>query len=168
MEQSLLMILDAIQPVGIATVILDQNNLVNAVGATAEIDPVMAVHVLESNSFINLGTVISPVGNMRGRGNPLLRVQIVHEGEKEDVVEIREGTIKSIPLPPGRVVDIYVDPLQNVNIGLGRGRGGWVRRVAGGVFGLIIDARGRPIQVPSSLNRRQETLNSWQQELITG
>lgn len=168
LEQSLLMILDAIQPVGIATMILDNNNLVNAVGASADIDPIMAVHVLESNSFINLGTVISPVGNLRGRGNSLLRIQIVHDGKKEDVVEIREGLITSIPLPSGRVADIYVHPLQNVNIGLGHGRGGWVRRVVGGVFGLVIDARGRPIQVPSSVNRRREALNSWQQALTTG
>lgn len=168
LEQSLLMILDAIQPVGIATLILDQNNLINAVGASAEIDPLLAIHVLESNSFINLGTVISPVGNMRGNGNPLLRIQIVREGEREDVVEIREGGLTTIPLPMGRVADVYVQPLQNVNIGLGAGRGGWVRRVVGGVFGLVIDARGRPIQIPTSLNRRQEALRSWQDALTGG
>ncbi len=168
LEQSLLMILDAIQPVGIVTVILDQNNLVNAVGASAEIDPLFAVHVLESNSFINLGTVISPVGNMRGNGNPLLRIQVVRDGEKEGVVEIREGGITAIPLPMGRAADIYIQPLQNVNIGLGPGRGGWVRRVVGGVFGLVIDARGRPVQVPTSLNRRQEALQAWQDALTGG
>ena len=168
LEQSLLMILDAIQPVGIATIILDQNNLVNAIGASAEIDPVLAIHVLESNSFINLGTVISPVGNMRGDGNPLLRIQIVRDGEKEEVVEILGGRITSIPLPMGRVADVFVQPMQNINIGLGRGRGGWVRRVVGGVFGLVIDARSRPIQVPTSLKLRQETLKSWQDALTGG
>jgi hypothetical protein len=167
LEQSLLMILDAIQPVGIATVILDQNNLVNAVGASAEIDPLLAVHVLESNSFINLGTVISPVGAARS-GAPMLRIQVVREGEKESVIEIREGGISTIPLAVGRAADVYVQPLQNVNIGLGPGRGGWVRRVVGGVFGLIIDARGRPIQVPTSLNRRQEALNNWHDALTGG
>lgn len=167
LEQSLLMILDAIQPVGIATIILDQNNLVNVIGASAEIDPVLAIHVLESNSFVNLGTAISPVGNMRGDGNPLLRIQMVRDGEKEEVVEIRGGRITSIPLPMGRVADVFVQPLQNINIGLGPGRGGWVRRVVGGVFGLVIDARGRPIQVPTSLKLRQETLKSWQ-DALTG
>jgi len=165
MEQSLLIILDALQPVGITTVILDQNSLVNAVGVGAEIDPLLAVHVLESNSFINLGTVISPVGNTRGNGSALLRIQIVREGRKEDVVEVREGGISTIPLSAGHVADVYVQPLQNVNIGLGPGRGGWVRRVVGGVFGLIIDARGRPIQVPTSFNRRQEVLKTWQDAL---
>lgn len=167
LEQSLLMILDAIQPVGIATIILDQNNLVNVVGASAEIDPVLTIHVLESNSFINLGTVISPVGNMRGDGNPLLRIQMVLDGEKGNVVEIRGGRITALPLPMGRVADVFVQPLQGVDIGLGSGRGGWVHRVVGGVFGLVVDARGRPIQVPTSFKLRQETLKAWQ-DALTG
>lgn len=163
LEQSLLMILDAIQPVGIATIILDQNNLVGAVGASAELDPLLAVHVLESNAFVNLGTVISPVGP--ARGGVILRIQVVREGQKEPVVDVHEGGIQMIPLPTGKAVDLYVQPLQNMNIGLGPGRGGWVRRVVGGAFGLVIDGRGRPVQVPTSLNRRQEALQSWQQAL---
>lgn len=160
LEQSLLMILDAIQPVGIATIILDQNNLVGAVGAGAELDPLMAVHVLESNAFMNLGTVISPVGATRG--GLQLRIQMVREGQKEPVVEIEDGGIYMLPLPMGKAADLYVQPMQNVNIGLGPGHGGWVRRVVGGAFGLIIDARGRPIQVPTSFMRRVESLNAWQ------
>jgi hypothetical protein len=164
LEQAMLMILDAIQPVGIATVILDQNNLVNAVGASAQIDPLLAIHVLESNSFINLGTVITPTGT-RGNGNPVLRVQVVREGIKEEVIEVKDGRISKIPIPLGRVADVYVHPLQNANIGLGPGRGGWVRRVVGGVFGLVIDSRGRPIQVPTSFTRRQEVLAAWEDSL---
>lgn len=163
LDQSLLMILDALQPVGIATIILDQNNLVGAVGAGAEIDPLLAVHVLESNAFVNLGTVISPVG--QSHGGVILRIQVVREGQKEPVVDVHEGGIQMIPLPTGKAVDLYVHPLQNTNIGLGPGRGGWVRRVVGGAFGLVIDARGRPVQVPTSLNRRQEALRTWQQAL---
>lgn len=163
LDQSLMMILDALQPVGIATVILDQNNLVGAVGAGAEIDPLLAVHVLESNAFVNLGTVISPVGP--ARGGVILRLQIVREGQKEAVIDVHAGGIHVIPLTPGKAVDLYVHPLQNMNIGLGPGRGGWVRRVVGGAFGLVIDGRGRPVQVPTSLNRRQEALRTWQQAL---
>jgi hypothetical protein len=163
LEQSLLMILDAIQPVGIATIILDQNNLVGAVGASAEIDPLLAVHVLESNAFMNLGTVITPVG--RTRGGTLLRLQIVRDGLKQAVIDVPDGGLHAIPLPPGKAVDLYVQPLQNANIGLGPGRGGWVRRVAGGAFGLIIDTRGRPLQVPLAFNRRQQTLQTWGEAL---
>ena len=167
LEQSLLAILDAVQPVGIVTVILDQNNLSASIGAAAGIDPVMAVQVLESNAFMNLGTVITPVGPARA-GTPVLRVQLVRDGQKEEVVEIPDGGLTVLPLPPGKAADLFVQPLQNANIGLGAGRGGWIRRVVGGVFGLIFDTRGRPIQMPTSFNRRQELLQSWGQTLTGG
>jgi uncharacterized protein (TIGR01319 family) len=165
LEESLMIALDAIQPVGIATLILDQNNLAASVGASANIDPLMAVQVLESNAFMNLGTVISPTGSPR-KNSAVLRVQMVRDGQKENVVEIKEGNLQVLSLPVGKAADLYIQPLQNMNIGLGAGRGGWVRRVVGGAFGIIFDTRGRPVQVPTSFNRRQETLAMWHQALV--
>jgi hypothetical protein len=121
------------------------------------------VHVLESNAFMNLGTVITPVGTPRG--DTVVRVQMVREGQKEPVVEVKHGELYRIPLPSGKAADLYVQPMPSINIGLGQGRGGWVRRVVGGAFGLIIDARGRPVQVPTSYNRRLESLQDWDRAL---
>lgn len=166
-EHSLLAVLDAVQPVGIVTIILDQNHLANTLGAAAAVDPVLAVQVLESNAFMNLGTVIVPVGAARS-GSTVLRVQLEREGTKEDVVEIPEGDITVLPLAAGKVADLFVQPLQNMNIGLGPGRGGWIRRVVGGTFGLIFDTRGRPIQMPTSFNKRQELLQGWERTLRGG
>jgi hypothetical protein len=167
LEQSLLAILDAVQPVGIVTLILDQNNLAASVGAAASQDPVLAVQVLESNAFMNLGTVITPVGAARP-GSAMLRVQMVREGQKEGIVEIHEGGLTLLPLAAGKAADLFVQPLQNTNIGLGAGRGGWIRRVVGGAFGILFDTRGRPIQMPTSFNRRQELLQAWEQTLTGG
>jgi hypothetical protein len=167
LEQSLLTILDAVQPVGIVTLILDQNNLAASVGAAASQDPVLAVQVLESNAFMNLGTVITPVGAARP-GSAMLRVQMVRDGQKEGIVEIHEGGLTLLPLAAGKAADLFVQPLQNTNIGLGAGRGGWIRRVVGGAFGILFDTRGRPIQMPTSFNRRQELLQAWEQTLTGG
>ncbi|UYN92620.1 MAG: glutamate mutase L [Anaerolineales bacterium] len=167
LEQSLLAVLDAVQPVGIVTIILDQNNLAASLGAAAAVDPVLAVQVLESNAFMNLGTVIVPVGTPRP-GSTVLRVQLVRDGQKEDVVEIPEGGLTVLPLAPGKAADLFVQPLQNMNIGLGAGRGGWIRRVVGGAFGLIFDTRGRPIQMPTWFNKRQELLQTWERTLAEG
>lgn len=164
LQDSLMMALDAVQPVGIATIILDQNNLASAMGASAEINPLLAVQVLESNAFVNLGTVISPVGPARP-GRTIMRLQMVREGEKEPVLDIQEGGFYMLALPQGAVADLYAQPLYSIDIGLGPGRGGWVRRVVGGVFGLIIDARGRPVQVPSGAEARKEALQTWAQAL---
>ena len=163
--QSLLMVLDAVQPVGVSTIILDQSNIASAIGAGAEINPLLSVQVLESNSFINLATVISPVSKFKKKGT-ILRLQMIREGEKQPIVEVEAGDFISIPLPMGKAADIFMQPLQNVDIGLGRGNGGWVRRVVGGRFGIIVDARGRAIEMPSDPQARIDQLREWQQVLV--
>ena len=61
--QSLLILLDAIQPVGITTVILDQNNLLPALGAAASRNSILPIQMLESGAFLGLATVVAPYVN---------------------------------------------------------------------------------------------------------
>jgi len=159
-----MMLLDAVQPIGITTIILDQSSIASAIGAGAEINPLLSVQLLESNSFINLATVVSPVSQTKKKG-PILRIQMIRGGEKQPIIEIEAGDFISIPLPMGKAADIFIQPLQNVDIGLGRGNSGWVRRVVGGRFGLIIDARGRAIEMPNDPQARIDQLLKWQQVL---
>ncbi len=158
--QSLMMILDGLQPTGITTVVLDQNNLLASLGAAAEANPLMAVQVLESHAFHNLGTVIAPVGNAR-KGTPVLRVKITLEDNSESQLEVKFGSIEVIPLPTGQSAQIQLRPLHRFDVGMGGpGKGGRVR-VVGGSLGIIIDARGRPLQLPSDPELRRESLKRW-------
>jgi hypothetical protein len=75
--QTLLTLLDALQPTGVTTLVLDQNNLSAALGAAAGINPVLAVQVLESSTFLSLATVISPVTSARP-GTPILRLRVTY------------------------------------------------------------------------------------------
>ena len=92
--QSLLMLLDSLQPVGITTLVLDQNHLSSALGAAAAVNPVLVAQVLGSSTFQNLGTVISPVGGAR-YGTPILRVRMTPEGGAETTVEVKEGALET-------------------------------------------------------------------------
>lgn len=165
--QSLLMILDGIQPTGITRLLLDNNNITPALGAAAPINAVLSVHVLESNAFTNLGYLISPTGNAR-KGSSVLRIKINYESGQENTIDIKRGTIQLIPLPVGRTAQLQLHPLQRSDIGMGgRGQGGKLR-VIGGVFGIIIDARGRPIDLPNSPDKRRNQLIEWQQMIEAG
>ncbi|MBM3145632.1 MAG: hypothetical protein FJ010_11825 [Chloroflexi bacterium] len=158
--QSLLMLLDGLQPTGITTVILDQNDLLASLGAAAEINPLMVVQVLESHAFLNLGAVIAPVGRAR-RGTPVIRVQATFEDGSETKTEVKFGAIEVMPLPSGQSAQLHLHPLHRFDVGLGGpGRGGRVR-VVGGSLGIIIDARGRPLQLPSDPELRSESLKRW-------
>jgi hypothetical protein len=158
--QSLLMILDALQPTGITTVVLDQNNLSAPLGSAAGINPILVVQVLESSTFLNLGTVISPISNSRP-GTPILRVKMKQPSEEEISLDIKQGSIDILPLPLGQSTQLHLQPLHRSDVGMGGpGQGGRLR-VIGGIIGVIIDGRGRPLHLPTDISRRRELFKKW-------
>ena len=164
LSQSLMMILDGVQPTGISRVILDKNSLAPALGALAGINSILSVQVLESSAFINLGTVISPVGKARG-GVPILRITIQYASGQENTIDIKYGSLRSIPLPAGQSAQLHLQPLHRFDVGMGGpGKSGRLR-VVGGYFGIVIDARGRPIELSASLERRRESIVHWYRSL---
>ena len=158
--QALLMILDGLQPTGITTLALDQNGLAPALGAVAEINSILPVHVLDSNTFFCLATIISPVGTAK-YGSPILKIKVVYDGGGEKNVEVKYGSLKTIPIPVGKPAILQIQPLNRFDVGMGSpGRGGTLR-VAGSALGVVIDARGRPLLLPSEANRRRELIKKW-------
>jgi hypothetical protein len=162
--QSLMMLLDGIQPTGVTTIVLDQNHITPALGAAATINSTLAVQVLETSTLHNLGTVISPVGNAR-YGTPVLRLRITYEDGREVPVEVKQGSIEVLPLPAGQSAKLHLTPLQRYDVGMGgAGRGGGLR-VVGGALGVIVDARGRPLKMPEDPARRRDLIRKWRTTL---
>jgi len=160
LAQSLLMLLDAIQPTGMTTLILDQNNLVAALGAAASINPTMTVQVMDSGALLNMGAVICPVSNVR-MGTPVLRVHMHYESGSKEKFEIKKGELSVLPLAFEQAASLHLKPLHGADIGMGAGRGCRVNRVVGGALGLIIDARGRPLRLPKDPAKRRALYIRW-------
>jgi hypothetical protein len=158
---ALLTILDALQPVGISTLVLDPHNLTPALGVAAGPLPVLPVQVLESGSYASLGTIVAPIGRARF-GRRILSVQLERDGGGQDMSgEIRMGQLVVLPLGQGEKARLTLRPERGIDIGFGGpGRAGALR-VAGGAIGLIIDARGRPIFLPKDVGRRRELNQKW-------
>ncbi len=158
--QSLLMLLDGLELTGITTVVLDQFNLLSALGAASELNPLMTVQVIESGALVNLATVIAPVSSARP-GTPILRLRVTHESGEEKKMEIAQGDFERIPLNPGEEVKLSLQPLNRMDIGMGRpGLGGGLGLKAG-ELGIVIDARGRPLHLPADPSQRQGLLKQW-------
>jgi hypothetical protein len=158
--QSLLMLLDGLQPVGVSTLVLDQNNILPALGAAASINSLLPIQVLESSTLLNLGTVISVTGSIQ-LGAPAVKVRVTFGDGSESVVDVKSGSLEVIPLPMGQNANLQLHPLNRADVGLGgAGRGGSVR-VTGGALGVIIDARGRPLRLPKDPNRRRDLHKKW-------
>jgi hypothetical protein len=157
--QSLLLLLDALQPVGITSIILDQNNLLPLLGAAAESNQLLPVQVLESGAFLSLGTIVSVI-SAASYGLPVLRARLTYEDGTEARAEVKFGGLEILPLAMGQTARLMLQPLQRSDIGNGPGRNAAVQ-VAGGVMGVVIDARGRPLALPEDPVRRRELLKKW-------
>ncbi len=158
--QSLLMLLDGIQPTGVTTLVLDQNGILPGLGAIAKINQVLPVQVLELGAFLNLGTVISPVSDAR-YGTPILRVRLEYDSGNDTRMDIRQGSINVLPLQNGQTARIHFQALRSVEITPGHPRELESFKIVGGVCGAIIDARGRPVVLPADASRRREMLKKW-------
>lgn len=162
--QALFMLLDGLQPIGVTTVVVDQNNLSAALGAAARINPLLAVQVIESSTFLNLGTIIAPVGHACF-GTPVLRVRMTNVAGSKTTREIKYGMIETLPVRRGERVKLHLRPLHQFDVGMGGpGKAGEVQAV-GGATGIVIDARGRPLQFSQDTKRRIQLAKRWYQNL---
>lgn len=159
-HQALMMILNGLQPTGVTTIALDRNNLAACLGAAARVTPLLTIQSLDANNFINLATIISPVGKA-ALGTPILRVRMTREDGSEVKEEVQQGSLVAIKLPVGQAGKLHLTPLHRFDVGMGGfGRGGTVK-VIGGILGVLIDARGRPLRLPTDAAQRSELLNKW-------
>jgi hypothetical protein len=157
--QSLLLLLDAIQPVGITPILLDQNNLLPLLGVAAARSRYLPVQVIESGAFIGLGTVVSVIASA-SYGDQVLRARLAYADGTEARAEVKFGGLEILPLPSGQTARLHLQPLRRSDAGLGPGKSGVVP-VTGGALGVVIDARGRPLQIPSDPVRRRELMKRW-------
>ena len=74
--------------------------------------------------------------------------------------EINQGALDVLPLPSGQFGKLFLEPLHRSDVGFGPGRSGEIQ-VSGTQMGVVIDARGRPIQLPKENGRRHELFRKW-------
>jgi hypothetical protein len=159
-----LLLLDALEPVGVSQIVLDDAGIATALGAIAGAQPLAAAEVVEHDAFLNLGTVVSPLGTARA-GEVALRVNVCYADGQEVQEEVNYGSIVVIPLGPGERATLELRPARRFDLGLGEPGRGVTAEAEGGILGLIIDARGRPLELPADGEGRRELVGEWMESL---
>lgn len=158
---SALVILDGFEPWGVTRLSLDSAGVTNILGALAAIEPVAAVEVIaHPHSLLNLGTIIAPLGHGPS-GKTALNLKVIDDEEQGTEFAVPYGSIQLIPLAPGKKAIVEIRPSRFFDIGLGQPGRGAVAEVEGGLLGLIVDARGRPLRLPEDDDLRREQLRLW-------
>lgn len=157
--QAALMMLDAYQPEGVTMLAVDSIFMMPQLGVLSTILPEAATQVFERDCLIRLGDCIAPIGN-GVEDEPCLTVKL----PGRDPFAARVGGLRLIALDEGEEVEVDLIPARGWNVGAGKGKP-MKTRVQGGVVGLIIDTRGRPIAIPTDDTKRTARMRQWLEAL---
>lgn len=152
--------LDALQPVGRTTLSLDRHHVLAALGAAAYVNPLATVQVLDTGALLTLGDALSILAGEVREGEVVCAARFINDQGVETNVDVKAGSLEVLPLPLNANGKLTLKPRSGVDAGNGPGRA-LTSEVSGGVVGVIIDARGRPIALPEDSTRRAETLRQW-------
>ena len=139
------LLVDALQPTGICTLLWDREGLVVPLAALAVNEPAIAACLLDGDAFLRLGTVIAPQGYPPKSGIAL-RFTLAEPQAQRQEGSVATGQQRLIPLLPGHSARLTVYAASGLGLsGGGLGRGARAE-VPGGLVGLLLDARGRPLR----------------------
>lgn len=155
------MMLDAYQPEGVTMLAVDSIFMMPQLGVLSTVHPEAAAQVFERDCLIKLGSVIAPVGKAKP-GEIACSVEI--DGAQHDV---EFGTLKLISLARGETKAAIIHPSKKMDVGAGPGRE-LTATIEGGVVGVIIDCRGRPMALPLDNATRIAKLREWHDALGLG
>lgn len=167
--QAVMMLLDALQPTGetaagIVELYEDRYGLVPSVGALATLNPDAAACVLLQDALSLVGPCLIPRGRVRP-GAIAVKIELQFPNQLRQEIEVPWGQLVIVPFQWGNEAHLVVRPARGVRLGLGRAgellsttAGEMIR---GGRVGLIVDARGRPLELPADDGARVALLQAW-------
>ena len=160
-EQSCAMLIDAFQPEGVTRLAVDSIFMMPHLGVLSTVDERAATEVFERDCLIYLGTCVAPVGEGKD-GEVCLQYEIDLPNGRQ-TGELQVGQLQRMPLADGEEVEVSLQPARRWDVGAGPGQA-LNARVRGGIVGLVLDGRGRPIQMTTDQDRRHQ-ISDWQQAL---
>src|SRR5260370_30610394 len=142
---------------------------ISQLGGCGSHGSIAAVQVNENDAVMHrLGTCVIPYGDLP-QGQVALRVGIEYSNGRQVTAEVMSGSIEIIPLRINEQAMLTLYPAPGVDVGLGPGeRARAAEEIDGGLVGLVIDARGRPLVFPSDETDLHAGLVQWMQVFGAG
>jgi hypothetical protein len=136
--------------------------LMAVAGTLGSIDPNLASHVFEYDALVHLGSAVV-IGGSSHEGDLACRGEIHYESGGMTQFSVGTGNLEVLPLRPGELATLVLRPERKYSVG-GHSAGKTVtltdeRRIVGGLVGVIIDARSRPLA--GSGNNRSAKMKQW-------
>jgi len=169
-EQSAKMLIDSFMPEGITQLAVDSIFMMPQLGVLANIDKKnlgeearnAALEVFNKDCLIRLGTCISPIGNVK-TGTTVLSVKLEFSDKKVIEKDIQKNQLYRIK---AEYEPIKAEIIPHKKMDIGSGAGEPINTtIYGGLVGIIMDGRDRPISIPTDPKERLSYLNDWSNAL---
>ncbi len=158
-EQTAMMIIDAFLPEGVTLLAKDSIFMMPHLGVLAQVHTKAATEVFEKDCMVYLGTCICPVGQSK-QGRPVCRYTLELPAGNTVEETLNFGEMRLIRLGLGEKAKLAAEPTRNFDLGQGKGRR-IEQEIIGGTVGVILDGRGRPLNLADDKKRRIEKLREW-------
>ncbi len=162
-SQSAHMLVDSFLPEGVTELAVDSIFMMPQLGVLSEVKrpgcDQAAMEVFDKDCLIHLAISICPVGIAK-EGKNVVRVK----ADLPDSTKLNEwitaNQLLRYDLSHDDEVEFEIEPASGFDVGEGKGKK-IVRKLRGGVVGLIIDTRGRPFNLAKDAKNRVELLQKW-------
>jgi hypothetical protein len=159
--QTMLILIDGFGVEGATMLFQDSIFMMPHLGVLSTVHPEAAIQIFDKDCVVRLGTCIAPKGAYeKDEGQRVATVTLTMPNGETITEEMKYGTMKKIPLKEGEFAQMDIRPERGFDMGEGSGHR-VTKKVEGGVVGLILDARGRPIALPQDDNERRKRLGEW-------
>ena len=158
MEQTAMILIDAFEPEGFTSLAKDSIFMMPHLGVLAQVHPEASLEVFESDCLVYLGTCVATRGTGK-LGRPCFRYSIRGKGIDESG-QMAVGDIRILPLGQGEIAMVTIEPDKGFDCGAGPGRER-ESEVRGGRVGIVLDARGRPLEIPVERQAGRQQVSEW-------
>lgn len=155
--QSMMLMIDAYQPEGVTRMAVDSIFMMPHLGVLSTVSEKASLDVFYADCLVKIGTCVAPRGLAR-EGQPVAEWEIKEDGGRKHSGDLRFGEI--IRLPMENDGEITVRPVKNFDAGSGKGNR-HSAKVQGGMAGVVLDGRGRPLELSKLKKKRVEDLKKW-------
>ena len=159
--QSMLMMVDTYEPLGVTTLSVDSIFMMPHLGVLSTVNEQAATDVFVRDCMVYLGTCIAPIGQGKD-GERCADYEVALPDGRIEKGTLAFGDLKLFSLTRDQQATVTLQPSKQVDLGEGPGQS-FTRTVKGGVVGLMLDGRGRPLQLPTDQAARVAMLTRWYQ-----
>jgi len=163
---SMLTLLNGLQPIGISNFLFDSHDLLAPLGVIAQINSILPVQVLDGRLMTASGPVIGFASKAK-HGSDIAFFSLEFKDGKKQSFPIKQGSLVRLPVQNGQNVRLYMEISGKAGALPGLKQKQVELDVTGGLFGIIVDARSKPLTISDKPAQRLEQLTAWKQALNT-